>query len=192
MFGSVMLINCNITMITTRNATIQDIDKIYAIECETYETHHWSKKSFINELKTEYSKYFVCESNSDNKEIVGYAGYWIVGNEGHITTMVVCQRYRRMHIADILLYKLINSAIRNNIKWLTLEVRASNIAAIALYSKYDFKQLGIRKNYYQDDNEDALILWTDDISTLQYIKFIKDRYMLIKNKIDIADILQYG
>lgn len=179
-------------MLKIRNATIHDVNKIYLIECETYGAHHWSKKSFTNELINKYSRYLVCELNTDNKEIMGYAGYWMVGNEGHITTMVVSPKYRRNHIADILLYNTIGSALCNNIKWLTLEVRVSNIAAIGLYTKYNFKQLGIRKNYYQDNNEDALILWTDDISNPEYSSFIKARITLIKKEIDTTDISQYN
>ena len=175
-------------MLEIRNISILDIDKIYIIECETYKTHHWSKKSFVSELTSEYSKYLLCESN---KEILGYAGYWIVGNEGHITTMVTSPSYRRKSVADILLYNLINSALSNKIKWLTLEVRISNTAAIGLYTKYNFKQLGIRKKYYQDNNEDALILWSNDISSLNYATFLKGQFLLIKDKFDNADILRY-
>ena len=178
-------------MLKIRKISILDIDEIYAIECETYEVHHWSKKSFTSEFTSEYSKYFLCESSSDNKEILGYAGYWIVGNEGHITTMVTSPNHRRRHVADILLYSIINSALSNRIKWLTLEVRISNIAAIGLYTKYNFKQLGIRKKYYQDNNEDALILWSNDISSLNYAAFLKGQFLLIKDKFDNADILRY-
>ncbi len=176
-------------MLITRNATILDIDEIYTIECETYGPYHWSKKSFTNEFTNQYSIYLVCESNSDNnKKILGYAGYWIVANEGHITTMVVSPKHRRKHIADILLYNLINSALLNNIKWLTLEVRISNLAAIGLYTKYNFKQLGIRKNYYQSNNEDALILWTDDISKPKYNDFLNEQLSLIENEINLKAI----
>ena len=178
-------------MLKIRNAVISDIDDIYIIEQETYGVHHWSKKSFLNELTSEYSKYLVCESNFNNKKILGYAGYWIVGNEGHITTMVTSLKYRRKSVADILLYSLINSAIHNKIRWLTLEVRISNIAAIRLYTKYNFKQLGVRKKYYQDNNEDALILWNDDISTLDYSVFLKNQFCLIEDKLSVTDILRY-
>lgn len=176
-------------MFKIRNADILDIEEIYQIEHETYGNHHWSKKSFITEFSNTYSRYLLCELDSENKKILGYAGYWIVSNEGHITTMVVAPKYRRMHIADILLYNLIRSAIHNNVKWLTLEVRVSNLPAIALYSKYCFKQLGVRKNYYQDNSEDALILWTEDISHSEYLDLITGRYHQIKSNATVADIL---
>ena len=178
-------------MLLIRNATIHDIDEIYNIECETYSTHHWSKKSFISELTNEYSKYLVCELESEINRIIGFAGYWIVGNEGHITTMAVRPLNRKKGVADILLYNLIQTAIHNNIKWLTLEVRISNYPAIALYSKYQFKQLGIRKNYYQDNNEDALILWTDDLTKPEYSNFLISVLTQIKQKIGATDKSQY-
>ena len=125
-------------------------------------------------------------------EIVGYSGYWMVGNEGHITTMVVIPKYRRLHNADILLYSLIKSSIQNNIKWLTLEVRVSNLSAINLYKKYKFNQLGVRKKYYQDNNEDALIFWTDDITKPEYLEFISNVNQPLLEKFAISDKLHYS
>jgi ribosomal-protein-alanine N-acetyltransferase len=178
-------------MYNVRYTNIHDLDQIYEIECETYSTHHWSKKSFLSELANEYSKYLVCELESETNKIIGFTGYWIVGNEGHITTMAVRPLHRKKRVADILLYNLIKSAIHNGIKWLTLEVRVSNHPAVALYSKYRFKQLGIRKNYYQDNNEDALILWTDDITKPEYSIFLADRLTDTRIKILAADKSQY-
>ena len=179
-------------VIRIRNAKISDIEQIFTLEREIYSAHHWSKKSFASELKNKYSRYLVFELDSENKEILGYVGYWILKNEGHITTMVVSQYHRRKHIADILLYNLINCAYKDGIKWLTLEVRISNLSAIGLYFKYKFKQLGIRKNYYQDNNEDALILWTDDITKNEYQDFLKEYFSQLKEKFNTTDILQYG
>ena len=79
-----------------------------------------------------------------------------------------------MHVADILLYSLIQKAITNDIKWLTLEVRTNNDAANHLYKKYKFKIIGIRKKYYEDNNDDALILWTNDIQVKEYRTYIHE------------------
>ena len=117
---------------------------------------------------------------------------WRVNDEGHITTMAVDIKYRRRHIADILLYNIINSALSNRIKWLTLEVRISNIAAIGLYTKYNFKQLGIRKKYYQDNNEDALLLWTEDINRKEYNEHLDCILSQIKGETIHADKYQYS
>ena len=154
-----------------RSAHINDIDKIMLIEPLAFGKFHWSKETFNKQISNEHSKFFVCGSNdpiSNENKIIGYIGYWLVIDEGHITTVAVSPFYRRRHVADILLYSLINHAIKHQIKWLTLEVRVSNKSAINLYKKYRFKQLGIRKKYYQDTNEDALILWTENILTPEF------------------------
>ncbi len=175
-----------------RFALSNDAMQMHSVERQTYETHCWSLKSFKLEIENLYSKYIVCEDLSTNKSITGYTGFWIVGDEGHITTMVVSPNIRRNHIADILLYSSILIANRLNIKWLTLEVRISNIAAINLYNKFKFHQLGIRKNYYHNNNEDALILWTDNINNLNYLNFTKDIISPYLKNFNIADILNYS
>lgn len=155
----------NLLKTTTRKATHKDISNIYEIEQETYGKFGWSKNIFKTELSNQFSRYYVFEKANEEKKIIGYIGCWLIGEEGHITTLVVLQKYRRNHIADILLYNLINSLQKEGINWLTLEVKVSNTAAINLYKKFGFKELGIRKNYYQDNNEDALLLWSENINS---------------------------
>lgn len=167
------------SVLTIRSAKLEDINEIMSIEPEAFGNYHWSTEIFKNELINDYAKYFIAELNTINKIIVGYIGYWLICDEGHITTLAVSQNYKRKHIADILLYNLISNALKNNIKWLTLEVRISNKAAIILYKKYNFKQIGIRKKYYQDNNEDALILWTDDITSKDFQINLNKNYSLI-------------
>ena len=152
-----------------RKIRLQDISNIYNIEREAYGNHHWSKNIFIKEINNPYSTYYICEEIGHKAKIVGYIGYWQVEDEGHITTLAVSSSYKRRRIADKLLYTVIKNAISKSIKWLTLEVRLSNQPAINLYKKYNFKQLGIRKKYYQDNNEDALILWTENINDKLYL-----------------------
>ena len=147
-----------------RKADLKDIDNILDIEKNAYGKHHWSKDVFTKEFTNPYSTYFVCEHKLDTSKVVGYIGYWQIQDEGHITTLAISPLYKRKHIADKLLYLLITHAKGKAIKWLTLEVRVSNLPAINLYKKYNFKQLGIRKKYYQDNNEDALILWTENLN----------------------------
>lgn len=158
-----------------RNANLSDIDKLLPMEEEAYGKHHWSYKSFYNELTNKYANYFVCTSDDlDNQSnIIGYIGYWKVFDEGHITNMVVGRVFQGLGVADILLYSLILNSLKQKIKWLTLEVRRSNSKAIHVYSKFQFNQLGIRKEYYQDNSEDALILWTGNIHTNEYSLYAK-------------------
>ena len=159
-----------------RNAHVDDIDCILAIDREAFGKNHWSYTSFFNEFSNTYGTYLVAEYKTSSSTIVGYIGYWKVRDEGHITTLAVDYKYRKNHIADILLYSLINSSYKNQIKWLTLEVRVSNLPAINLYNKFMFKQIGVRKKYYQDNNEDALILWTENINSYEFKKNLNEIY----------------
>ena len=161
-----------------RRAVLTDILSIMEIESASFGNHHWSYNTFVKELKNNYSNIYVSELITDNfnKKIVGYTGYWHLIDEGHIITLAVSHFYRRKHIADILLYKIIKNAYKLNIKWLTLEVRVSNIPAISLYNKYNFRRLGIRKNYYQDNNEDGLILWTENIRNIGFKLIVENNF----------------
>ena len=170
----------NIKNFIIRNANVEDINTLLIIEEESYGEHHWSKKTFESELTNSYSNYFVVVENCSNK-VIAYIGYWKVQQEGHITTLAVDKLYRRNGVADILLYFLINHSIENNINSLTLEVRVTNIQALLLYKKYGFKEFGIRKKYYQNNNEDALILWLDNLN----------EYMSLNRNNAYADILKY-
>ena len=138
-----------------------DIDKIIAIEELAYGNHHWSKDSFLSELSNDLAKYFSVFNEQD--ELIAYCGCWQILEEAHITNIAVTPKYRRLHIGEALLKTIINHCYSNMVKFITLEVRVSNTPAIALYQKYGFKSLGTRKGYYQDNNEDALIMWTENI-----------------------------
>ena len=139
-----------------------DIDEIYEIEKASYGEHHWSKESFLNELSNNIANYFVAQ-NSETKDIVGYLGSWFIVDECHITNVAVNPVFRKQHIASQLLTNLIDKCYEKMIKYITLEVRISNNAAISLYEKFGFKSIGVRKKYYQDNNEDALIMFTENI-----------------------------
>lgn len=116
----------------------------------------WSLDSFSKELTNPLAKYIVAKTKD---KIIGFAGLWIIVDEGHITNIAVHPDYRKKGVGSA----LVDSLIEHSKKWgcsaLTLEVRASNIPAQNLYSKYGFQSEGIRKNYYHDNNEDAIIMW---------------------------------
>lgn len=137
-----------------------DIDAVSLIEAETFGEHHWSKSSFYNELSNNLANYFCLYL--DNK-IVGYAGFWHIIDEAHITTIAVKKEFRGQKLGEGMLQNIINECYKKEIKYITLEVRVSNEPAIKMYEKYGFKSLGTRKSYYQDNNEDALIMWTENI-----------------------------
>ena len=137
------------------------IEDVLKIEEQAYGEHHWSKDSFYGELANNLAHYY-CAFDLDGS-LVGYAGSWQVIDEAHITTIAIKPELMRKKIGEALLNKIINDCYKNEIKYITLEVRASNLAAIGLYEKYGFKSLGTRKGYYQNNNEDALIMWTENI-----------------------------
>lgn len=157
--------------------TVDDIADITEIEKEAYGKHHWSKSAFYDEMQNNLAKYYCAKTMSGN--VVGYAGAWYIIDEAHITTIAVKPEYRNIYIGEALLVKIIEDCYKNSIKYLTLEVRVSNTPAINLYTKYGFVSLGTRKGYYQDNNEDALIMWTENIF---YDKF-KFKYEITKRKL---------
>jgi ribosomal-protein-alanine N-acetyltransferase len=133
------------------------IDEVHAIEERSFLTP-WSKESIKEDLWKPHSLYFIAQHKETNK-IAGYAGMWHVVNEGHINNIAVDEPYKRQGIASLLMDALIESARERDMIGLTLEVRMGNRAAMGLYHKYGFKAEGIRKNYYTDTNEDAVIMW---------------------------------
>ena len=151
----------NISEIYIEKMSVDDIEQVIQIEEEAYGDHHWSKSAFYDEMSNNLAKYYVAKTSSG--ELVGYAGTWHIIDEGHITTIAVKNDYKRNHIGEAIIIKILEDCYKEGIKYLTLEVRVSNTPAIGLYTKYGFNSLGTRKGYYQNNNEDALIMWTENI-----------------------------
>ena len=117
----------------------------------------WSEESFEKEIRdNRLAFYIVAEIGG---VMVGYAGLWCIVEEGHITNVAVHPDYRRKGVGEALVGVLLSHTIENGILSHTLEVRESNQAAISLYTKFGFEPAGVRKNYYADNNEDAIIMW---------------------------------
>ena len=120
------------------------------------------------------------ESNAPDYP-VGYVSTWIVWEEAHITAIAVREAYRGRGIGELLLAGAIEIAMQEKSRVVTLEVRVSNASAIALYKKYGFKKVGLRKNYYSDNREDADIMTTDPIMSLSYQRrFMELRHAYLK------------
>ncbi len=135
-----------------------DLDRIMEIEEKTFNPP-WSREAFLLELtKNLLAKYIVAEVDG---LVVGYGGIWLIIDEGHVTNIAVDEKYRGKGIGSKILEGLIQLCADRNMIAMTLEVRKSNEVAQALYRKYGFKEYGIRKGYYQDNNEDAIIMWKD-------------------------------
>ena len=117
----------------------------------------WSKKMLAEELDNQCAAFLVAVE-PETEQPVGYAGLLVVADEGYITNVAVFPEYRRRGVAAQLLSVFENFARGSHLAFLTLEVRPSNTAAIALYESFGFRQAGRRKNYYDLPKEDALIL----------------------------------
>jgi len=157
----------------------EDLEAVMSIEPVAFGSHHWSRESFENELSNSVGVYFA-GTNADTDELVGYSGFWLIDEEAHITTLAVHQSYRRQSVGERLLINDILEARRAGARRITLEVRVSNEGAQCLYYKYGFKGLDLRRHYYQDNDEDALVLWTDDIESPQFNKLLEKRMSILE------------
>lgn len=116
----------------------------------------WSKRMLGEELENQCAAFLVAED--EDGKVLGYAGLLVMMDEGYITNVAVFPEYRRCGVAAKIIEVYMNFAKANRLAFLTLEVRPSNAAAIALYQRFGFEEVGRRKNYYDLPKEDALIL----------------------------------
>ena len=138
---------------------------VMAIERQVY-PRPWSPNLFISEMsETSNRTYLIAKLG---KEVAGYGGIMSYGEEAHVTTIAVDPAHHRRKIGTRLLFELMQEALRFGARAVSLEVRVSNSGAQRMYSRFGFRPVGVRKNYYQETNEDALVMWADDIRTPDY------------------------
>lgn len=141
-----------------RKMQLNDIDQVLNIERQSF-PHPWSRDAFESEiLINKYALYFVLECEGT---VIGYCGSWVIIDEAHITNIALLPEYRGKKLGEFLLRKMIELFKEKNVIKITLEVRVSNIVAQSLYRKFGFQDGGIRKNYYTDNQEDALVMWVN-------------------------------
>jgi [ribosomal protein S18]-alanine N-acetyltransferase len=134
----------------------EDIDQVLEIEHASFATP-WSREAFYNELNmNKFAVYIVVEVD---KKVVGYCGVWIVIDEAHVTNIAILPAFRGRKLGEALMQNLFDVARTMGAKSMTLEVRVTNYVAQALYRKFGFQKGGLRKNYYTDNQEDALVMW---------------------------------
>ncbi|PWW17653.1 ribosomal-protein-alanine N-acetyltransferase [Cytobacillus oceanisediminis] len=144
--------------LTFRFMNEQDIDDVLEIEQKSFATP-WSREAFYNELtQNQFAVYVVLE---EEEKVIGYCGVWIVVDEAHITNVAMLPEYRGRKLGEALMRKIIEVAVEMGAKTMTLEVRVSNFTAQSLYRKLGFQDGAIRKNYYTDNQEDALVMWVN-------------------------------
>ncbi|MCE5196107.1 MAG: ribosomal protein S18-alanine N-acetyltransferase [Negativicutes bacterium] len=139
-----------------RAMKLEDLDQVMALEQRCF-SMPWPRSAFQEELtKNPLAHYLVV---TVRELVVGYAGIWLVFDEGHITNVAVDPAWRQRGLAKQLLSVLLANARGCNIVACTLEVRRSNLPALRLYQQFGFVEEGCREGYYTDNKEDALILW---------------------------------
>lgn len=142
--------------VSFRKMELKDVEDVWEIEKLSFRSP-WSKESFIQEMQVNDKARYVVAELGDT--LVGYGGMWFIVDEAHITNIAVHPDYRGRKIGEQLVMAMIETAAKENIQRLTLEVRVNNTPAINLYKKLGFQEAGIRKGYYTDTGEDALIMW---------------------------------
>ena len=153
-----------------------DLEQVTEIDQEAFPTM-WPPANYERELKTSLAHYIVAyEADSaaeglrrktrktNNQRIIGFAGMWMIADESHITNIAVRESYRRKGIGELLFIAMIEMALALGARFITLEVRTSNTTAQGLYHKYQFNQVHVRKGYYTDNRENALVMVTEDIT----------------------------
>ena len=141
-----------------RRMTLDDLDAVVAIEAATFPTP-WSRDSFQQELERNVAaRYLVAEMEG---QVIGYAGAWIILDESHITNIAIEESCRGHGYGRALTASLMQYLSNLGASYATLEVRRSNLRAQSLYQSLGFVQLGVRKRYYEDNREDALLMVCD-------------------------------
>lgn len=137
-----------------RKMTVQDIDQVMLVEKESF-TLPWSRESYMGELKNNFATYLVCDYEG---EVAGYVGIWVVFEDAHITNVAVGPNFRRMGMGNALMQEAEKVAREKRAVRILLEVRPSNESALNLYKNQGYVSTGLRKGYYSDNSEDAIIM----------------------------------
>ncbi len=149
-----------ITRVEIAPMTPADIPAVLEIERRSFPTP-WPRDAYEHELDHNRTAIYLVARREG--AVVGYAGMWVVMDEAHITTIAVHPGLRGQGIGERLLIALIDRAGERGARWVQLEVRRSNLVAQSLYRKYGFRDVGVRRHYYSDNGEDALVMWTGNI-----------------------------
>ena len=143
------------TVIHFRTLLPEDAEGVAAVERESFPTP-WSREDFWREASNDFACYIVV---LEDMEIIGFAGCWISFEEAQVTNIALTSAQRGRGLGKVLMAKLMRVAAERGAERMTLEVRPSNTPALRLYEGLGFAAIGVRKKYYQDNDEDAILMW---------------------------------
>jgi len=153
----------NITVTRVTPDTLDQVAEIAVLQSETF-TNPWSADSLRWEIaNTDVARLYVMRAGD---ELIGFCACWVILDELHINSVAVADRWRRQGLASRLLREVCRDARGAGATQATLEVRRSNVAALALYERLGFTCEGVRKDYYQTPREDALVLWCRNLAAV--------------------------
>lgn len=143
------------TLVSYRAMNEADIPALVAMEATAF-YDAWNENMLRNELQNELTTYLVMESEG---KIIGYAGFWLVAGEAQVTRVAIAEALRGQGLGTRLTAVMVNKAWELGAEAVTLEVRESNVAAQRAYLTCGFASEGVRPNYYEDNHENAIIMW---------------------------------
>jgi ribosomal-protein-alanine N-acetyltransferase len=156
-----------------------DLDQVTQIEKEIFPTP-WSRRQFQFEIRNRACHYFVAKSGDT---VIGYAGLVVVGSEGYITNLAVKVEHRRKGLGRRMMLTIFRKALETGADIISLEVRKSNFIAQELYRQFGFCQVGVRRRYYADNREDALVMSTGFVTAGKLREIIEknEKYLMERN-----------
>lgn len=148
----------------------EDVDRVVELDAKCFAVP-WSASAYNTEVRNPSAYYVVARAAG---LIVGYAGMWLIMDEAHITTIGVDPEFQGRKIGERILVNLLGEAVHRGARRTTLEVRRTNAVAQNLYHKYMFHTVAIRKGYYTDNNEDAYVMWVDDMWSAEFLRLFRE------------------
>jgi [ribosomal protein S18]-alanine N-acetyltransferase len=145
---------------------LEDTKRVAELDTKCFPTP-WSLGAYMTEVHNPSAYYIVVRADDS---IIGYAGMWLIMDEAHITTIGVDPEFRGQKIGEHMLLNLLEEAMHRSARRATLEVRKNNFVAQNLYTKYKFRTVAVRKGYYTNNHEDALVMWIDDMWDTEFLK----------------------
>ncbi|WP_088240956.1 ribosomal protein S18-alanine N-acetyltransferase [Calothrix rhizosoleniae] len=172
----------NTLNIKLKPVTAEDLDAVVTLDRICF-GRLWSLETYQRELDSPYCDLLGLFSTLSSEKLLAMGCFWSILEEAHVTILAVNPQYHHQGLGQAILYFLLKSAYDRGLERATLEVRVSNSPAISLYQKFGFKRAGKRPNYYQDNGEDALILWLSGMQQPQFQTTLAQWYTMICDRL---------